>query len=533
MRPSRFLMTVVLLVVALLALTAASSSQTVTFSTLVNFNGTDGRSPGSFVQATNGYLYGVTATGGSSLGQGPGTVFKMSPAGVLTTLYSFCTQLSCLDGDLPVGLLQATDGNLYGITASGGANGTGGTFFKMTLAGKLITLYSFCSQANCADGENPTALVQGNDGNFYGTTLFKGANNDGTVFRITAAGKLTTLHTFVRSEGAYPIGLIQANNGNFYGVTYSGGANDWGTIYKITPTGTLTTLYNFCSQTGCPDGNTPFAALVQANDGNLYGTTAYGASASCLDGCGTVFRVSLTGALTTLHSFCLQANCPDGSNPSAPLVQATNGNFYGTTLYGDINSNCGNAGSAGCGTVFEIDPAGNLSTLHDFCTEVGCTDGAYGYALVQATNGNFYGTSDAGGTDNDGTLFGLVAGLGPFIKTLPTSGKVGANVIILGNKLTGTTAVDFNGMAATFTVVSSSEITAVVPSGATTGKVVVTTPGGGALYHRVRPCPTMSLQSSDDVWRWSGPLFCCGENCGEPQHGVVYNYTILASQRRI
>jgi uncharacterized repeat protein (TIGR03803 family) len=480
MWPSRFLVVMLVLSAVLLAITGSSASQTVTFSTLVNLDGTDGTQPWITVQATNGYLYGTTATGGSGMGRGGGTVFKMSPSGVLTTLYSFCVQQSCPDGYSPDGLLQANDGDLYGITAFGGANGIGeigGTFFKITLAGELTTLYSFCSQADCADGENPTGLVRGANGNFYGTTLFKGANNYGTVFEITPAGLLTTLHAFAGPEGAGPIGLIQANDGNFYGMTESGGANDWGAIYKITPSGTLTTLYSFCSQTGCPDGDTPLAALVQGNDGNLYGTTQYGgASAKCIDRCGTVFKVSLAGDLTTLYSFCLQANCPDGNTPLAALVQGNDGNLYGTTLYGGaVNRTCG---YTGCGTAFEVTTAGELTTLHTFCIKAACPDGSDPIALIQDTNGKLFGGTAGGGTDGDGTIFGLAVGLSPFVKTLPTSGKVGANVTIVGNDLTGTTAVSFHGTAATFAIVSGSEITAVVPSGATTGPVAVTTPGG-------------------------------------------------------
>jgi len=158
----------------------------------------------------------------------------------------------------------------------------------------------------------------------------------------------------------------------------------------------------------------------------------------------------------------------DGFEPVGGLIQATDGNFYGTTYLG---------GASDEGTVFKITSAGTLTTLHSFCSESGCADGGTpGGALVQGTNGTFYGATAGGGTNDDGTVFSLAVGLGSFVETLPTSGKVGAAVTILGTNLTGATSVTFNGKAATFTVVSSTEITTTVPTGATTGKVKVVTP---------------------------------------------------------
>jgi len=182
--------------------------------------------------------------------------------------------------------------------------------------------------------------------------------------------------------------------------------------------------------------------------------------------------------LTTLYTFCSQSDCADGSGPSAPLIQGTDGNFYGTTTFGG-NTSGGTA--TGWGTIFQITPNGTLTTLYTFCSESGCADGGRSFAaLVQVTDGNFYGTTSVYGTDpsHSGTVFSLSMGLAPFVKTLPTSGKVGAAVKILGTDLTGTTGVTFNGTAVAFTVVSSSEITTSVPAGATSGSVTVTTPGG-------------------------------------------------------
>ena len=174
------------------------------------------------------------------------------PAQTLTTLYSFCSQGGCTDGDYPrAGLVQTTNGDLYGTTAAGGANRLGGTVFKITPGGTLTTLYSFCSQTNCTDGSNSFAgLVQAANGDLYGTTGDGGANGYGAVFKITPSGTLTTLYSFCSqtncTDGAGPeAGLVQAANGDLYGTTYSGGNNYNGTVFKITPTGTLTTLYRF------------------------------------------------------------------------------------------------------------------------------------------------------------------------------------------------------------------------------------------------------------------------------------------------
>ena len=222
-----------------------------------------------------------------------------------------------------------------------------------------VTLFSF----DGANGLDPGygSLVQGTDGSFYGTTVYGGANcginsGCGTVFKVTPGGTLTTLHRFHLTDGANPEGLVEATDGTFYGTTAVGGANGGGTIYKITSGGTLTTLHNFAST----DGFNPVDALVQAADGDFYRTTYSGGmpSSNCLVGCGTIFKITPDGALTTLHSF----DATDGAYPIAGLVEGTDGDFYGTTAYG--GANCGANG--GCGTVFKSTPGGALTTLHNF-----------------------------------------------------------------------------------------------------------------------------------------------------------------------
>jgi uncharacterized repeat protein (TIGR03803 family) len=250
-------------------------------------------------------------------------------------------------------------------------------------------------------------------------------------------------------------GLVQATDENFYGLTSFGGANGFGTVFKITSDGTLTTLHSF---NGADGGNYMQAPLVQAADGNFYGVGGYPN--------GSVFEITPSGTDTVLYTFCSKSNCADGDGPNG-LLQATDGNFYGTTYSGGNNgSNCP---SYGCGTVFKITPQGTLTTLHSF-------DGTDGHGVegpAQATNGSFYGTTAFGGTNGDGIVFSLDVGLRPFVETVPTGGPVGTPVTILGNDLSDATHVRFDHTEATFVVVSDTEITAIVPAGATTGFVTV------------------------------------------------------------
>ncbi len=382
----------------------ASPAQILT--TLHSFAGypDDGANPDAgLVQASDGNFYGTTAVGGANnhCARGScGTVFKITPSGTLTTLYSFVGYPN--DGAYPEAeLVQARDGNFYGTTYGGGANYYG-TVFKITASGVLTTLHSF----NGDDGYYTYAgLVQASDGNFYGTTYFGGAHDSGTVFKSTPSGVLTTLYSFCSqnncSDGYYPYaGLVLASDGDFYGTTL-GGTNHWGTVFKITPSGSMTTLHTFVGHPS--DGGYPAAGLVQASDGNFYGATRYGG----VNDQGTVFKITPSGALTTLYSFCSQRNCTDGEQPSAGLVQASDGNFYGTTLGGGAN---------GYGTVFKITASGALTTLYGLCSQTNCSDGANPYAaLVQASDGNLYGTTSSGGNYGGycnpygcGTVFRLV-----------------------------------------------------------------------------------------------------------------------------
>jgi uncharacterized repeat protein (TIGR03803 family) len=486
---------------------AVALSPAQTFTTVLSFDGTNGGNPNvSLIQGIDGAGYGATTTGGAN---GYGTIFKITPRGRLTTLYTFTGYNGY--GPYASDLVQATDGTLYGTAAHGGFNtscsggfGFGcGSVFDITPSGKLTTLYSFCAQPNCSDGDySGSRLVQATDGNFYGTTAIGGTNNYGTVFKITPHGTLTTLYSFCQHinsqgtcmDGAYPSALIQATDGNLYGTTGMGGtgmgasglsSEGCGTIFTITLNGTLTTLYSF---KGFADGRNPSGPLVQARNGRFYGMTSAGAA---LGRAGTIFSMTSAGKVRTIYAF----SGPDGLEPIGGLIQASDGNLYGTTEYGGASwSPNQNAldfqplmkiQSLGYGTIFTITPAGALTTLYTF---KGQTDGWQPEApLLQATDGSFYGTTAFGGASTNcitgskgcGTVFNLILGLGPFIKTLPTSGNVGALVQILGTNLKEATSVSFNGTTAPFTVNSAgSAITTAVPDSATTGVVQVVTPSG-------------------------------------------------------
>ena len=393
------------------AVITAQSAPAQTFTVLDDFNSTDGGdASATLVQATNGNLYGTTPEGGAA---GAGNIYYVTPSGTLTSIYSFCLQgtppSDCPDGYRPLpALIQASNGDLYGTTLGGGANHEG-SVFKITTGGSLTTLYSFCSLSGCVDGIQPYGpLFQASNGDLYGTTSFDGANSGwGTIFKMTLTGKLTTIVNFAYTPGGnMPAGgLIEATNGDLYGMTPTGGGYgdctySCGTVFKITAAGKITYLHNFCFLSGCADGGSPQGALIQASNGNFYGTTSVGGA----NGYGTVFEITPAGKLTTLYSFCSVSACADGSSPRSTLIQATDGNLYGTTEYGGYfysgpDGYCG--ASYGCGTMFEITTAGKLTTLYSFCAISGCTDGFFPTSgLTLDTNGTFYGATPVGGTIN-------------------------------------------------------------------------------------------------------------------------------------
>jgi uncharacterized repeat protein (TIGR03803 family) len=456
--------------ILLLSLVTVSFASAQNFTNLLSFQGINGANPYSaMVQGYDGNFYGTTLKGGTF---DSGTVFRVTPQGALTTLYSFCTNPSCFDGAYPfASLFQASDGNLYGTTQEGGFQNAG-TIFRIAENGKPASVYSFCAQANCNDGISPSGVVEGTDGNFYGTTSLGGTTDMGTVFRITPSGKLTTIYTFCSQGGACPDGsspgggLVQASDGNFYGITEQGGANAVGTIFRMTPEGAITTLHSF----DLTDGSSGIASLIQAADGNFYGTSEVGGPHAG----GTVYKMTPSGAYSVIYYFCSQGSpCTDGASPLGGVTQGSDGNFYGTTVSG---------GAFNFGTAFKLTPAGELS-IYSFTT----FGGNYPYAgLLLATNGILYGTTYAGGANLDGTLFSIAVGLRPDVETTPAAQKEGTVIGILGQGFTTASTVTFGGVPSSqVTLHGASALTAVVPAGAPTGPVTVTT--GDATLTSVQP----------------------------------------------
>jgi uncharacterized repeat protein (TIGR03803 family) len=458
-----------------LLLCAAGQVSAQTFTVLTSLSavappGGGGNLVWSLVQGFDGNFYGTTQGGGGTCANNPfatcGTVFKVTPEGELSVLHEFC-QGSCTDGGAPFsGLFLSPSGTFYGTTTQDLVN-HGGTVYSITSSGTVTPLVSFTGGGGQGTPYGP--VIEAN-GDFYGITALGGSSDDGTLYKLTPGGVLTTLHTFTGNNGEevglVPESLIQASNGDFYGVTAFGtqNSNTCGTIFKLTSTGTTTTLYNFAntSQQGCE----PSDGLVIGSDGDFYGTAESGGTANY----GTIFKMTPAGKLTVLYNFCSQSDCDDGSIP-AGMVLGTDGNFYGTTVSG---------GPADDGVIFQLTPTGTYTVLYTFCSQTGCTDGENSYSsLIQATDGNFYGTtSSGGGGNNGGTAFKLSMGLDPFVESLPAYGVVGTQVKILGTDLTGTTSVTFDGVPATFKVETPTSILATVPKAAHSGKIKVETPGG-------------------------------------------------------
>ncbi|MGO8671961.1 MAG: choice-of-anchor tandem repeat GloVer-containing protein [Capsulimonadaceae bacterium] len=435
--------------------------------------------PGPLVQGTDGNFYGTAESGGM---YGDGTVFKITPGGTLTTLYSF----SGPDGQQPLaGLTQGSDGDFYGTTYMGGAYDQG-TVFKVTSSGALTTLQSFGN----SNGSYPEcALVQASDGNFYGTTFEGGTSGDGTIFQISPGGALTTLYSFSLFDGAYPVtGLVQGNDGNLYGTTIMGGAAFGGSVFTITLSGDLTTLYSFSSMAASGPGS-----LVQGSDGNFYGTTEYGSSS------GTVFKITPGGALTTLHTF---GGAPDGSGPDGPLTQGNDGNFYGTT---------GAGGTANYGAIFKITSGGSESILASFTGASG-EDPSGG--VVQGRDGLFYGTTAGGpdnGTSNSGEGGVYRATPGGVMSTLYTFGCTeGGNP---DTTLTLGTDGNFYGATKTGGPYGGNTVFQLTPGGALTSLHLF---GGSAVYDS----PTSGLVEGSD-----GNFYGTTGEDGASGLGMIYNIT--------
>jgi uncharacterized repeat protein (TIGR03803 family) len=452
--PQNFSRSVRMIMLSLLALGPAVCAPAQTLTYLGQFNGTNGRDPhGPLVQAPDANFYGQAVGPGAY-----GEIFRATPAGQISTLYSFCSQPECADGNSSTPPILGSDGSLYGVAllGSGGAYSYSGTLYRMTLDGKLTTLYTFCPSANCTYEQIPNGIVEDSDGNFYGTTFFGGTHDSGSIFKVTPTGQYTLLYSFCSAsncaDGYSPrFPPILGNNGNFYG-TALGRAG--GVVYQMTPSGAYKVLHTFCYP--CIEGGVP-SRLVQDAKGNLFGTTTSAVSYNT----GNVFEISTTHQYSILHTFLYGG----GVDPGTGLILASDGNFYGIALNDNFDS------GGGHGTIFEITPAGTFTTLHTFYN---LPNGP----LIQGADGSFYGTTVYGNgyEVGDGAVFQFSNGLGPQVKTVPASAKAGTAVMILGNHLTDTISVTFNGVRSLFTVESDTYIKATVPAGATTGTVSVVTP---------------------------------------------------------
>ncbi len=379
------------------SLAVCAQAQTLTY--LAHFNGVNGNGPsGPLVQAGDGNFYGTTVHGGVNA---QGNVFRMTPSGKITSIYSFCSKANCADGALPMrGPVLGTDGNLYGVTYEGGGSTNSGTIYKMTLSGKITTIYTFSCGTTCTNGYTPTGISLGSDGNFYGTTTWGGAFYDGVLFKITPGGKFTLLHTFCSSancaDGQVPVfPPHQGTDGNYYGATNGGGtaSGGGGVIYKLTPSGAYSVVHSFCGDGSCNSGFYPTTVVQDANR-NLFGTTANNGSYNS----GTIFEITSTNKFKVLHTFSFNG----GQAPTTGLTLAADGNYYGVGINDDNF-----AASAGFGTIFKVTPAGVYSTVHTFSNN---PNGP----LFQASDGNLYGVTDGDGSTDFGAVYRLSIGANHF-----------------------------------------------------------------------------------------------------------------------
>ena len=384
-----------------IALVVAGEAQTYTQSVLYNFGSSsaDGLYPfGGLVRDAAGNLYGTTWSGGGSLNCSPysgcGTVFMLDSSGSESVLHTFT---GGTDGAGPVASVTRDGaGNLYGTTSAGGVSshyaGGAGTVFEITAGGTYSILHKFGSSPT--DGEAPRgSLILDDAGNLYGTTTAGGAYRKGTVFELRANGSETVLYSFRgKADGAYPgTTLLRDGVGNLYGTANQGGAFGVGVMFKLSLRGVLTALHTFCSSPGCADGEYPLY-IVRTAQGNFYGSTEYGGN-----GQGVIFEVSSTRVETTLYTFCpggVGSGCPDGSGPTRLL--AFGGELYGTTAGG---------GNGGAGLIYQLTTSGVESVLYSF--PVNYSEGATPVGVIMDSSGNLYGAALNGGPGNAGVVFEL------------------------------------------------------------------------------------------------------------------------------
>lgn len=500
---------------------SASAQSTVAVTLVHHFGGFTGTGNGPLaplVQAPDGSFYGTTI--GSN-----GTIFRLVPAsdptlpGTVTTVHTFTA--TGATGAIPMaGLIRAADGSYYGTTSRGGANGAG-TVYRMVVSpngsgGLLHTVEVVHTFAHSDGWDSNAALFQDSDGSFYGTTTQGGTYDFGTVFRLevtvnpvsgAATSTHTILHEFDGSGGKFPHGaLIKAANGLFYGTTAEGGVGA-GTIYQmatdISGGGDVFGYVSTIRDLDFSAGAYPHAALLEGNDGALYGTASRGG----LNNAGSIFRLvpgsdPVTGAptatLTVLHQF----DAVSGAQPESALVRGQNGALYGTTK-GD--------GGTGVSTVFRMttstnavtgDVSGLLTVLHTFDDAGAPALGTDVHAgVVQAADGSFYGTAASGGANGDGTIIRFAD------KLIPTLTWAAPNPIRYGTMLSGAelnATASYGGLPVEGTFDYSPPAGTGLNVGTHTLSVVFT-PADTATYASVAASVAIQVDQAEPFLSWGTP----------------------------
>jgi uncharacterized repeat protein (TIGR03803 family) len=456
-----------------------SVSPSGTEATPYSFDGSKGSYPDfGLTLGSDGNFYGSTPIGGSA---NLGVVYKITGAGAITVLHNFT---NTGDGEEPSSPpIEGKDGNYYGVTSQL----PGSVFYKVTPAGAYTTMYTMTS----ADGYDGGGLTLGSDGNFYGASYYGGTNNEGTIFKVSTKGVYKVLYSFNGNDGYHAFAPpVQGTDGKFYGITSGGGPTNDGVIYRFTSSGAYTVLHSLSAAT---DGSTSQAGLMQATDGNFYGAASSGGS---LNG-GTLFKITPAGAFTVVYDFNGNDDT-DGADPESTLTQNTNGLLYGDT-YNSPGNSYGIFYSLNIGAkpfVRLASASGVVASSVSIFGQGFSSQSVVKFDGIQATNVTLQGTTFITATVPVGALTGSVTVTtgsttltsNAIFKVLPkvnsfapTSGPVGTSVVIKGVSLTQASAVKFDGVAATsFTVNSDTQITAIVPTGAKTGKIAVTTKGGAS-----------------------------------------------------
>ena len=487
MKPTYYTLSTLMVFLFVVCASLPLPAQTLTVLHHFGNGASDGANPDqALVEDANGNFYGTTVAGGTS---NDGTIYKVTSGGAYTVLHSF----TGADGASPQsGLVLASNGNFYGTTTGGGKYNVG-VVYQMTPGGTVTDIHAFNNNLPYVDGWGPiAALIQGSDGYLYGTAEYgPNSGGHGIVFRLSTDGlSYTILHNFAYADGVVTYNpVMQASDGNLYGTCYEGGAYGSGTIYQLTLSGTFTKLYDFYtdSQYMSLNGAYPDAKLAEGTDGALYGITELGGTE--LYGAGVAFKITTSSTFTKLHDFGSTAtDANEGITPSPGLTLGSDGNFYAASVGGGQN---------GYGTIYRLTPSGTLTILYSFSTPSGNprvnADGFYPLGnVIFGSDGNLYGTAFYGGTYGYGTVFCYSLGANNPIPSLtrisPASVDAGGPAFTL--TLTGTNFVSssvayWGSTALTTTYVSATRLTASVPSSLTAGPgsakvtVVSPAPGGG------------------------------------------------------